>query len=121
MQAEGANGVIRYDFKETAKDGEGNSLPGFVMTRRSDSTAEDQTRKFAVWNTQINYEICLGKKGSEGEPLSNAVFTLYKDKNCRVPVGITTKTDQQGNGTVTGLEAGTGAVHYVKETKAPSG
>ena len=121
MQAEGANGVIRYDFKETAKDGEGNSLPGFVMTRRSDSTAEDQTRKFAVWNTQINYEICLGKKGSEGEPLSNAVFTLYKDKNCRVPAGITMKTDQQGNGTITGLEAGTGAVYYVKETKAPSG
>ena len=121
MQAEGANGVIRYDFKETAKDGEGNSLPGFVMTRRSDSTAEDQTRKFAVWNTQINYEICLGKKGSEGEPLSNAVFTLYKDQYCRVPAGITMKTDQQGNGTITGLEAGTGAVYYVKETKAPSG
>ena len=121
MQAEGANGVIRYDFKETAKDGEGNSLPGFVMTRRSDSTAEDQTRKFAVWNTQINYEICLGKKGSEGELLSNAVFTLYKDKDCRVPAGITMKTDQQGNSTVTGLEAGTGAVYYVKETKAPSG
>ena len=121
LQAEGAKGVILYRIEEKAKDREGNPLSGFVMTSSTDSTAEDQTRKFTVWNTQINYEICLGKKGSEGEPLSNAVFTLYKDQDCKVPAGITMKTDQQGNGTITGLEAGTGAVYYIKETKAPSG
>ena len=121
LQAEGANGLIHYEIEEKAKDGEGNPLPGFVMTNSSDSTGDDQTRKFAVWNTQILYEISLGKKGSEADALSNAGFTFYKDEDCKVPAGITMKTDEQGLSTITGLEAGTGAVYYVKETKAPSG
>ena len=121
LQAEGASGQIRYEIEERAKDGEGNPLPGFIMTRTSDSIEADQTRKFAVWNTQILYSISLGKIGSQKEALSNAVFTLYKDKDCKIPAGASMKTDEQGIGTITGLEAGTGADYYIKETKAPSG
>lgn len=123
FQAEGASGVIAYTISETARDAERNSLPGFLQTETQTEDNGNGVETFTAWNTQVIYGLSIKKTDRKAPEhgLSDAVFTVFKDKECKIPAGVRGTTAEGGIALAEGLEAGTGGVWYVRETKAPAG
>ena len=109
--------IVTVDGKEHTVNSEKVENPSVQVTLSADSSAE-VTVEFANCYEEIPSSFWFKKTDEHGEGVKGAVFTLFKDEDCKEPTAYKQTSDSNGDVKFPKIPVGT---YYMKETAAPYG
>lgn len=109
--------TVKVNGTEYAVNSETAGNPSARVTLSADSSAE-VTVNFANCYEEIPSSFWFKKTDEHGEGVKGAVFTLFKDEDCKEPTAYKQTSDSNGDVKFPKIPVGT---YYMKETAAPYG
>ncbi len=109
--------TVKVNGTEYAVNSETAGNPSARVTLSADSSAE-VTVNFANCYEEIPSSFWFKKTDEHGEGVKGAVFTLFKDEDCKEPTAYKQISDSNGDVKFPLIPVG---IYYMKETAAPYG
>lgn len=109
--------TVKVNGTEYAVNSETAGNPSARVTLSADSSAE-VTVNFANCYEEIPSSFWFKKTDEHGEGVKGAVFTLFKDEDCKEPTAYKQTSDSNGDVKFPLIPVG---IYYMKETAAPYG